>query len=129
MLTENKSQIFFEKENKLLKNITIFNISFEDDDKSNKYLLNYLSNENIFIKDKEKEKEYSKIKEENEEKNSNSENLNKEYRRNKNNNSIKEILSILRKPINNKNIKFYDSPFKPLLKPKNISMEGRIIYY
>jgi hypothetical protein len=42
----------------------------------------------------------------------------------------KEILSILRKPSSNKNVrnlKMYDTPFKPLLKPKKISLVGKII--
>ena len=40
-----------------------------------------------------------------------------------------EILSILKKPLSNKNIRnriIYDTPFKPLLKPKKISLVGKI---
>ena len=39
-----------------------------------------------------------------------------------------EILNILRKHLSDKNIRFYISPFKPLLKPRKISMEGKILY-
>ena len=43
----------------------------------------------------------------------------------------KEILSILRKPLSNKNIrnlKMYDTPFKPLLKPKKVSLVGKVLF-
>ena len=43
----------------------------------------------------------------------------------------KEILSILRKPLSNKNItnfKMYDTPFKPLLKPKKVSLVGKVFF-
>ena len=30
--------------------------------------------------------------------------------------------------INNWNIRFYNSPFKPLLKPRKISMVGKVFY-
>ena len=42
-----------------------------------------------------------------------------------------EILSILNKPLSNKNIRNkdkYETPFKPLLKPKKISLVGKIIF-
>lgn len=43
-----------------------------------------------------------------------------------------EIISILKKPLSNKDIrngKFYDSPFKPLLKPKIVSLVGKVLYW
>ena len=43
----------------------------------------------------------------------------------------KEILSILRKPLSNKNIRnlrMYDTPFKPLLKPKKVSLVGKVLF-
>ena len=46
-------------------------------------------------------------------------------------NEFKEILLILKKPLSNKDIrngKFYDSPFKPLLKPKKVSLVGKVLY-
>ena len=46
-------------------------------------------------------------------------------------NECKEIISILKKPLSNKDIrngKFYDSPFKPLLKPKKVSLVGKVFY-
>ena len=42
-----------------------------------------------------------------------------------------EILSILNKPLSNKNIRNknkFETPFKPLLKPKKISLVGKIIF-
>ena len=46
-------------------------------------------------------------------------------------NVCQEILSILKKPLSNKNIRnsnIYSSPFKPLLKPKKISMVGKVLF-
>ena len=39
-----------------------------------------------------------------------------------------EIINILKKPLSEKNVRFYSSPFKPLLKPRKISMEGKVLY-
>ena len=39
-----------------------------------------------------------------------------------------EILNILKKPLSEKNVRFYRSPFKPLEKPRKISMVGKIIF-
>ena len=50
---------------------------------------------------------------------------------NVNSNEFQEILSILKKPLSNKNIRNlnnYDSPFKPLLKPKKVSLVGKVFY-
>ena len=114
-----------------MKNSNIFNISFEDDDKSNKYLKNFLSNEDIF--DKDIDIYLENINDEKEEINSISEEFNQKYKINaeKNENCenyIEELLNILKKPLTYKNIRFYNSPFKPLLKPKYVSMEGKIIF-
>ena len=50
-------------------------------------------------------------------------------------NACQEILSILKKPLSNKNIRNkniynseYDTPFKPLLKPKKVSLAGKVFY-
>ena len=50
-------------------------------------------------------------------------------------NACQEILSILKKPLSNKNIRNrniynsqYDTPFKPLLKPKKVSLVGKVFY-
>ena len=127
----NIDSILNEKKSPLLKNSNIFNISFEDDDKSNKYLKYFLSNEDIF--DKDIDIYLENINDEKEEINSISEEFNQKYKINaeKNENCenyIEELLNILKKPLTYKNIRFYNSPFKPLLKPKNVSMEGKIIY-
>ena len=109
-----------------LLNINIFNISFDDDDKSNKYLTDFLSNKSML--DKNLEKDIDNICEEKEVVNSIDFNKNNEIKKEKNENyknAIEEILNILKKPIT-KNIILYNSPFKPLLKPKIISMEGKI---
>ena len=50
---------------------------------------------------------------------------------NDNNKECEEILSILQKPLSNKNIRNrnkYDTPFKTLLKQKKISLEGKVFY-
>ena len=45
---------------------------------------------------------------------------------NENKNECQEILDILKFPLSDKNIRGRISPFKPLLKPKKISMIGRV---
>ena len=50
---------------------------------------------------------------------------------NANFNECQEIWSILKKPLSNKNLRNldnYDSPFKPLLKPKKVSLVGKVFY-
>jgi len=55
-------------------------------------------------------------------------NLNMSENETKDDKTCQEILDILKKPrIENKKGVFI-SPFKPLLKPKKISMEGRVLY-
>ena len=34
----------------------------------------------------------------------------------------------IEKTINPKNVRLYSSPFKPLLKPRKVSMEGKVLY-
>ena len=61
--------------------------------------------------------------------NNNSEINVKEIQKEDNNyNECQEIINILKKPLSEKNVRFYSSPFKPLLKPRKISMEGKILY-
>ena len=138
---KNKDNIYgsFEKEDSpkiiqnkdFLNNINIFDISLEDDYKNDIYLKNFISNQRIFeeeIEDDSENKKYSLeeiniIPENINEKNP----INEETNRN-NKNFIDEILHILRAPVIKKNTIFYNSPFKPLLKPKKISMEGKIIF-
>ena len=46
-------------------------------------------------------------------------------------NVCQEILSILKKPLSNKNIRhrnIYSTPFKPLLEPKKVSMVGKVLF-
>ena len=60
-------------------------------------------------------------------KNKNNNNINN----NENFNECQEILSILKKPLSNKNIRNldnYDNLFKPLLKPKKVSLIGKVLY-
>ena len=45
----------------------------------------------------------------------------------KNNNACEEILDILKRPIIDNSINIEFSPFKPLLKPKKIPMNGRVL--
>ena len=55
-------------------------------------------------------------------------NLNKNENETKDVKSCQEILDILKEPTTNNKIRVFISPFKPLLKPKKISMEGRVLY-
>ena len=55
-------------------------------------------------------------------------NLNVNQNETKDDKSFQEILDILKKPKNDNKVGVFDSPFKPLLKPKKISMEGRVLY-
>ena len=61
--------------------------------------------------------------------NNNSEiNIKKIQKEDNNYNECQEIINILKKPLSEKNVRFYSSPFKPLLKPRKISMEGKVLY-
>ena len=58
-------------------------------------------------------------------------NKNNNINNNENFNECQEILSILKKPLSNKNVRNldnYDSPFKPLLEPKKVSLVGKVFY-
>ena len=118
------------KKNDFLNKINIFNISFNDDDKNDIYLKDFISNDNIFDEEIEDHLEnklnqkgqINKISEQSTKVNEKSKEVIK-----KNKKFIKEILDILRKPLSKKSTSFYDSPFKPLTKPKKISMDGKII--
>ena len=46
---------------------------------------------------------------------------------NNNYQECQEILNILRRPLSHKNLQFFYSPFKPLVTPRKISMEGKVL--
>ena len=110
----NEEKILIEKENS--KNI-FNNKIFEENDLSEIY---------DFLNEINKEENY---------------NNNKKYAFSQHNSNItnddhfnecQEILSILKKPLSNKNLRnrnINDTPFKPLLKPKKVSLEGKILCY
>ena len=52
---------------------------------------------------------------------------NAEKEKNKNTKATEEILVILRKALGDKTLRFINSPFKSLLKPKKFSLTGRIL--
>ena len=84
--------------------------------------INQAINSNINSKNK---KDYHKIK-----RSCSSENK-KETNEREHSNEFEEILCILKKPLINDNIqkeKSYHIPFKPLLKPKKISLVGKVIF-
>ena len=123
---DNRLDVDFSKEGKLGnyfgKNLNIFNISFEEDEKNNIYLENFLSNNNLF----------DELLEDNQ--NLNDKNINKNNIINEetninniNNKIVDEIVSILRTPLNKKNINCSKTPFIPLLRPIRISLNGKII--
>ena len=112
-------------------NFLNFNLSFEENFNSNQKLSNNKSKEEIYNKfiDFENDKD-----EENEEIKSILSDLNKNIdinikeKENNNYRECQEIINILRKPLSDKYIRSYISPFKPLLKPKKISMAGKVLY-
>ena len=121
----NEEKIMIEKENSQ----NIFNNKiFEENDLSEIYdFLNEINKaENIDLNTLNKEENY---------------NNNKKYAYSQHNSNIinddhfnecQEILSILKKPLSNKNLRnrnINDTPFKPLLKPKKVSLEGKILCY
>ena len=108
---ENKNEINYanflphisENENEKIENTEVND--FEDNKEENcvfEAILNDL-NKNIVINTKELENE------------------------NKNSKECQEILEILKYPLSDKNIRNDISPFKPLLKPKKISLIGRVL--
>ena len=54
--------------------------------------------------------------------------INFEEKENENSKVFQEIFDILRTPIDDKKIDLDISPFKPLLKPKKVSLVGRVLY-
>ena len=54
-------------------------------------------------------------------------NKEKEKEKNKSNETPEEILIIYRRALGDKNLRFINSPFKSLLKPKKISLKGKIL--
>ena len=55
-------------------------------------------------------------------------NIREKQKEDNNYNECQEIINILKKPLSEKNVRFYSSPFKPLLKPRKISLEGKVLY-
>ena len=55
-------------------------------------------------------------------------NITEKEKENDNSKECQEILNILKKPLSHKNIRYYNSPFKPLLKPRQISMVGKVFF-
>ena len=55
-------------------------------------------------------------------------NIREKQKEDNNYNECQESINILKKPLNEKNVRFYSSPFKPLLKPRKISLEGKVLY-
>ena len=54
--------------------------------------------------------------------------INFEEKENENSKVFQEIFDILRIPVDDKKIDLDISPFKPLLKPKKVSLVGRVLY-
>jgi len=124
--------------NKILENIRIKNgnchlndIHFLFDEKKGKSSKNLISNlifENINLN----ENENNDVEEDRKEENIILKEILWDLNMNENETKIDkanhEILNILKKPAIDNNIEDFISPFKPLLKPKKISMEGRVLY-
>ena len=119
-------------------NINVFHFSFENKNDIND--INILSNIVLENEDEKIEKnEINDFDEDNKEENSVLEaildDLNKNIEinvkelenENKNNPQCREILEILKYPLSDKNIRNGISPFKPLLKPKKISLLGKVL--
>ena len=137
-----KDQNKFDKEQKDMKNeiinINEFHFSFE-----NKNEINYTNNILPHISENENEKienvEPNDFEDDNKEENSVFEailnDLNKNIEinikelenENKNYREYQEILEILKYPLSDKNIRNGISPFKPLLKPKKVSLIGKVL--
>ena len=132
----------FDNEDKKMKNedcnVNIFHFSFEN--KIDLTDINFLSN---IILENENEKivknEINDFEEDNKEENSVFETILNDLNKNieinlkehENENSInqpcQEILDILTYPLSDKNIRNGISPFKPMLKPKKISLIGKVL--
>ena len=131
-INSNKSNIFNEKnevsEQKLIDSYLSFDSYFSSTDmllKKDDIKDNYII-ENDFIEDKNEEEDCEILTIIND-LNKNIE-INMKEIENKNYNECQEILNILRKPLSGKNVRDNISPFKPLFKPKKISMVGKVFY-
>jgi hypothetical protein len=113
----------------LMNDVNIFNFSLKDDEKSNEYLKKFLSNNNDFEIEERGQDGFIEKKEEININDNNNKNKIANIQNDKMyQNNIKEILSILKKPLNIKKLKFYQSPFKTLFEPIQISLTGKIIF-
>ena len=124
----NETNIKFDFDNNNLENM---NLSFELPFSSNKKFLKNGSNEVIYNRlidlEYDKEEENDEIKSILSDLNKNID-INIKEKENNNYRECQEIINILRKPLSDKYIRSYISPFKPLLKPKKISMAGKVLY-
>ena len=112
-----------------MNDVNIFNFSLKDDEKNNEYLKKFLSNNNAFEIEKRGQDGFIERKEDvylND--NNNKDEIASIQKDINDQNNIKEILSILKKPLSNKKLKFYKSPFKALFEPIKISLAGKIIF-
>ena len=127
----NRNEINIILENIRMKESDLNKLHFLFDDKigeRNKILFHNKILENFYEKEKENENgsNIEDIEEENFVLEEILGDLNKENQTKKNK-ACEEILDILKKPIINNPINIEFSPFKPLLKPKQISMNGRVL--
>ena len=112
-----------------MNDVNIFNFSLKDEEKSNEYLKKFLSNNNDFEIEERGQDGFIEKKEEININDNNNKNKIANIQNDKMyQNNIKEILSILKKPLSNKKLKFYKSPFKALFEPIKISLAGKIIF-
>ena len=116
-----KSEKYFKE---FMNDVNIFNFSLKDDEKNNEYLKKFLSNNKSFENEKRGQDGFIERKEDvylND--NNNKDEIVNIQKDINDQNNIKEILSILKKPL-----KFYKSPFKALFEPIKISLAGKIIF-
>ena len=120
-------------ENKILND---FNFSFDKKEiNDNKFFSNIIfekesennNNDNSYDYDEDKKEENSIFRSILDDLNKNIE-INIKENENKNSKVCQEILGILKMPLSDKNIRYGISPFKPLLKPKKISLIGKVFY-
>ena len=131
--TRNKNE-----KNKVLENFQIKNENIDINDvhflfdeqksKSNKNITSIKIIENINSNENENNDDEEDIKEEEFIFKEILLNLNMNQNETRDDKSCQEILDILKKPKNYNTTGVFVSPFKPLLKPKKISMEGRVLY-
>ena len=115
----------------LMNDVNIFNYALKDDEKNNEYLKKFLSNNNYFEIEKRGQDGFIERKEDvniNDNDNYNENKISNIQNDINDQNNIKEILSILKKPLSIKKLKFYKSPFKALFEPIQISLDGKIIF-